>query len=141
VPKIHPPPEASAQSPGGLDWIPPAPPAATSSVRVHLGETKGAPRGRRPALLLRPPGLRSPGRDCAGSFKEFNPNNIRDTFRLLLQMGNVLMFGGQVPVVKMGRMAGQFAKRGLITLKRRTGLSCPATRRRRQWRRVRPASL
>uniref|UniRef100_M8BL35 Phospho-2-dehydro-3-deoxyheptonate aldolase n=1 Tax=Aegilops tauschii TaxID=37682 RepID=M8BL35_AEGTA len=52
------------------------------------------------------------GRDCAGSFKEFNPNNIRDTFRLLLQMGNVLMFGGQVPVVKMGRMAGQFAKRG-----------------------------
>ncbi|KAI4962814.1 hypothetical protein ZWY2020_025295, partial [Hordeum vulgare] len=50
------------------------------------------------------------GGDCAESFKEFNANNIRDTFRVLLQMGAVLMFGGQVPVVKVGRMAGQFAK-------------------------------
>ncbi|MED6134466.1 Phospho-2-dehydro-3-deoxyheptonate aldolase 1, chloroplastic [Stylosanthes scabra] len=50
------------------------------------------------------------GGDCAESFKEFSGNNIRDTFRVLLQMGAVLMFGGQVPVVKVGRMAGQFAK-------------------------------
>ncbi|RRT37322.1 hypothetical protein B296_00051810 [Ensete ventricosum] len=50
------------------------------------------------------------GGDCAESFKEFNANNIRDTFRILLQMGAVLMFGGQMPVVKVGRMAGQFAK-------------------------------
>jgi 3-deoxy-7-phosphoheptulonate synthase len=50
------------------------------------------------------------GGDCAESFKEFNANNIRDTFRVLLQMGVVLMFGGQMPVVKVGRMAGQFAK-------------------------------
>jgi hypothetical protein len=41
------------------------------------------------------------GGDCAESFKEFNANNIRDTFRLLLQMGVVLMFGGQVPVIKV----------------------------------------
>ena len=41
------------------------------------------------------------GGDCAESFKEFNANNIRDTFRLLLQMGVVLMFGGQMPVVKV----------------------------------------
>ena len=41
------------------------------------------------------------GGDCAESFKEFNANNIRDTFRVLLQMGAVLMFGGQVPVVKV----------------------------------------
>lgn len=41
------------------------------------------------------------GGDCAESFKEFNANNIRDTFRILLQMGAVLMFGGQVPVVKV----------------------------------------
>uniref|UniRef100_A0A453G1C0 Phospho-2-dehydro-3-deoxyheptonate aldolase n=4 Tax=Aegilops tauschii subsp. strangulata TaxID=200361 RepID=A0A453G1C0_AEGTS len=100
-PPNTPSPEASAQSPGGPDWIPPSPPVTTSSVRVHIGETKGAPRGRRPALLLRPPRLRPPGRDCAGSFKEFNANNIRDTFRLLLQMGTVFMFGGQVPVVKV----------------------------------------
>ncbi|XP_008647159.1 phospho-2-dehydro-3-deoxyheptonate aldolase 2, chloroplastic [Zea mays] len=50
------------------------------------------------------------GSDCAESFKEFHANNICDTFRILLQMGVVLMFGGQVPVVKVGRMAGQFAK-------------------------------
>ncbi|KAH9299686.1 hypothetical protein KI387_031368, partial [Taxus chinensis] len=50
------------------------------------------------------------GGDCAESFKEFNANNIRDTFRLLLQMAVVLMFGSQMPVVKVGRMAGQFAK-------------------------------
>ena len=41
------------------------------------------------------------GGDCAESFKEFNANNIRDTFRILLQMGVVLMFGGQMPVVKV----------------------------------------
>lgn len=50
------------------------------------------------------------GGDCAESFKEFNANNIRDTLRVLLQMGVVLMFGGQMPVIKVGRMAGQFAK-------------------------------
>ncbi|KAK4366976.1 hypothetical protein RND71_014856 [Anisodus tanguticus] len=69
------------------------------------------------------------GGDCAESFKEFNANNIRDTFRILLQMSVVLMFGGEVPVIKdllqmsvvlmfggevpvikVGRMAGQFAK-------------------------------
>jgi 3-deoxy-7-phosphoheptulonate synthase len=41
------------------------------------------------------------GGDCAESFKEFNANNIRDTFRILLQMGVVLMFGGQMPVIKV----------------------------------------
>lgn len=41
------------------------------------------------------------GGDCAESFKEFNANNIRDTFRVLLQMSVVLMFGGQMPVIKV----------------------------------------
>lgn len=41
------------------------------------------------------------GGDCAESFKEFNAVNIRDTFRIILQMGAVLMFGGQMPVVKV----------------------------------------
>ena len=41
------------------------------------------------------------GGDCAESFKEFSANNIRDTFRILLQMGVVLMFGGQMPVIKV----------------------------------------
>ncbi|MGP1396414.1 MAG: class II 3-deoxy-7-phosphoheptulonate synthase [Inquilinaceae bacterium] len=50
------------------------------------------------------------GGDCAESFAEFHPDKIRDTFKLLLQMALVLTFGGAVPVVKVGRMAGQFAK-------------------------------
>ena len=59
------------------------------SLEDRLGE---AALGR--AFLLQ-------GGDCAESFKEFNANNIRDTFRLLLQMSVVLMFGGQLPVVKV----------------------------------------
>ncbi|MBT6428465.1 MAG: 3-deoxy-7-phosphoheptulonate synthase class II, partial [Rhodospirillaceae bacterium] len=50
------------------------------------------------------------GGDCAESFAEFHPDNIRDTFRVLMQMAVVLTFGGAVPVIKVGRMAGQFAK-------------------------------
>ena len=50
------------------------------------------------------------GGDCAESFTDFTANVIRDTFRVLLQMAVVLTFGAGVPVVKMGRMAGQFAK-------------------------------
>ena len=50
------------------------------------------------------------GGDCAESFSQFSANRIRDSFRVLLQMAVVLMFGGGMPVVKVGRMAGQFAK-------------------------------
>ena len=50
------------------------------------------------------------GGDCAESFAEFHPDNIRDTFRVILQMAVVLAFAGKLPVVKLGRMAGQFAK-------------------------------
>jgi 3-deoxy-7-phosphoheptulonate synthase len=50
------------------------------------------------------------GGDCAESFAEFHADNIRDTFRVLLQMAVVLTFGAKCPVVKVGRLAGQFAK-------------------------------
>lgn len=50
------------------------------------------------------------GGDCAESFSEFSADNIRDTFRVLLQMAVVLTYGAKVPVIKVGRMAGQFAK-------------------------------
>jgi 3-deoxy-7-phosphoheptulonate synthase len=50
------------------------------------------------------------GGDCAESFSEFNANNIRDTFRVLLQMAIILTAGTHLPIVKIGRMAGQFAK-------------------------------
>ena len=50
------------------------------------------------------------GGDCAESFDQFSANAIRDTFKVMLQMAMVLTFGAKVPVVKVGRMAGQFAK-------------------------------
>ena len=50
------------------------------------------------------------GGDCAESFSEFSADSIRDTFRVMLQMAMVLTFGAKSPVVKVGRMAGQFAK-------------------------------
>ncbi|KAK3423535.1 hypothetical protein EUGRSUZ_F00366 [Eucalyptus grandis] len=68
------------------------------------------------------------GGDCAESFKEFNANNIRDTFRILLQMGAVLMFGGQLPVVKVGRMAGQFAKPRSDPFEEKNGVKLPSYR-------------
>lgn len=68
------------------------------SLKAHLGEVA---QGK--AFLLQ-------GGDCAESFKEFHPDNIRDTFRVMLQMAVVLTFGAAMPIVKVGRMAGQFAK-------------------------------
>ncbi|MCC1492671.1 class II 3-deoxy-7-phosphoheptulonate synthase [Cognatishimia sp. F0-27] len=50
------------------------------------------------------------GGDCAESFDQFSANGIRDTFKVMLQMAMILTFGAKVPVVKVGRMAGQFAK-------------------------------
>ena len=50
------------------------------------------------------------GGDCAESFEQFTADGIRDTFKVMLQMAMVLTYGAKVPVVKVGRMAGQFAK-------------------------------
>ncbi|GFE66785.1 class II 3-deoxy-7-phosphoheptulonate synthase [Litoreibacter roseus] len=50
------------------------------------------------------------GGDCAESFAQFSADTIRDTFKVMLQMAMVLTHGAKVPVVKVGRMAGQFAK-------------------------------
>nr|XP_043638783.1 phospho-2-dehydro-3-deoxyheptonate aldolase 2, chloroplastic-like [Erigeron canadensis] len=66
------------------------------------------------------------GGDCAESFKEFSANNIRDTFRLLLQMSVVLMFGGQMPIIKVGRMAGQFAKPRSDAYEEKDGVKLPS---------------
>jgi 3-deoxy-7-phosphoheptulonate synthase len=68
------------------------------------------------------------GGDCAESFKEFSADNIRDTFRLILQMAVVLTFAGGKPVVKVGRMAGQFAKPRSETTQTIGGVTLPAYR-------------
>ena len=68
------------------------------------------------------------GGDCAESFAEFHPNNIRDTFRVLLQMAVILTFGSKMPVVKVGRMAGQFAKPRSAPNEDKDGRSLPSYR-------------
>ena len=68
------------------------------------------------------------GGDCAESFKEGTANNIRDTFRLILQMAVVLTFAGGKPVVKVGRMAGQFAKPRSAPIETKDGVTLPSYR-------------
>src|SRR6187551_649263 len=68
------------------------------------------------------------GGDCAESFAEFHPNNIRDTFRVLLQMAVVLTFASKLPVVKVGRMAGQFAKPRSANTETIDGVELPSYR-------------
>ena len=68
------------------------------TLKSHL-----AAAGRGEAFLLQ-------GGDCAESFDQFSADSIRDTFKVMLQMAMVLTYGAKVPVVKVGRMAGQFAK-------------------------------
>ena len=67
-------------------------------LKKHLGAA-----GRGEAFLLQ-------GGDCAEAFDQFSSDGIRDTFKVMLQMAIVLTHGAKVPVVKVGRMAGQFAK-------------------------------
>lgn len=66
------------------------------------------------------------GGDCAESFAEFSPNNIRDTFRVILQMAAVLTFASKLPVVKVGRMAGQFAKPRSSATETKNGMVLPS---------------
>jgi len=68
------------------------------------------------------------GGDCAESFAEFHPDNIRDTFRVLLQMAVVLTYASKLPVVKVGRMAGQFAKPRSADMEDKDGVSLPSYR-------------
>ena len=68
------------------------------------------------------------GGDCAESFAEFHPDNIRDTFKVLLQMAVVLTFGAACPVVKVGRVAGQFAKPRSAPTEVQEGFELPSYR-------------
>lgn len=68
------------------------------------------------------------GGDCAESFKEFHANTVRDTFKVLLQMAVVLSFAGSMPVVKVTRMAGQFAKPRSSSTETVDGVTLPAYR-------------
>ena len=68
------------------------------------------------------------GGDCAESFSAFQADHVRDTLRVLLQMSVVLAFGAGVPVVKVGRLAGQFAKPRSSAVERDGGIELPSYR-------------
>lgn len=68
------------------------------------------------------------GGDCAESFADFNAPMIRDTFKVLLQMAVVMTFGGSCPIVKVARMAGQYAKPRSSDFETRDGISLPSYR-------------
>jgi len=68
------------------------------------------------------------GGDCAESFAEFSANNIRDTFKVLLQMAVVMTFAGRKEVVKVGRLAGQFAKPRSADMEKRGDQELPSYR-------------
>lgn len=68
------------------------------------------------------------GGDCAESFAEFNANKIRDSFRVLLQMAVILTYSGSLPVVKVGRMAGQYAKPRSEDMETQDGVTLPSYR-------------
>jgi 3-deoxy-7-phosphoheptulonate synthase len=68
------------------------------------------------------------GGDCAESFQQFSADTIRDTFKVMLQMAMVLTYAAKVPVVKVGRMAGQFAKPRSAPTEMIGGLELPSYR-------------
>ncbi|WP_072680382.1 class II 3-deoxy-7-phosphoheptulonate synthase [Arcobacter sp. LA11] len=68
------------------------------------------------------------GGDCAESFDAFNANNIKDLFKVMMQMAVVLTFSGGCPVVKVGRVAGQFAKPRSADFEEVNGISLPSYR-------------
>ncbi len=109
--------EALARAEDQLSNYPPL--VFAGEARDLMAQLAKAAAGR--AFLLQ-------GGDCAESFAEFHPNNIRDTFKVLLQMTVVLMYGAGLPVVKVGRMAGQFAKPRSAPTETQDGVELPSYR-------------
>ena len=66
------------------------------------------------------------GGDCAESFVEFHPDNIRDTFKVMLQISLVLTYSASLPVVKLGRIAGQFSKPRSSPTEKKQGVELPS---------------
>src|SRR5882762_9902628 len=99
---------------------------ATFPPLVFAGEARRLKKqlarvGKGEAFLLQ-------GGDCAESFAEHSANNIRDFFRVFLQMAVVMTFAGALPVVKLGRVAGQFAKPRSSPTEKQNGVELPAYR-------------
>lgn len=96
-------------------------PALVSANEVHVLRKQLAEVAEGRAFLLQ-------GGDCAETFSEFNQDNLRSYFRVLLQMTVALMYGAGCPVVKVGRIAGQFAKPRSADMEEVGGVSLPSYR-------------
>ena len=99
---------------------------ATQPPLVFAGEADNlrerlAAAARGEAFLLQ-------GGDCAETFAEITADNIRDKIKTILQMAVVLTYGASMPIIKMGRMAGQFAKPRSSDVETRDGVTLPAYR-------------
>lgn len=109
--------KALAETEAKLSAMPPLVFAAEASdLRRQLGDV-----AKGDAFLLQ-------GGDCAESFSDFSANSIRDTFKVMLQMAVVLTYAGRLPVVKVGRLAGQFAKPRSADIETIDGVSLPSFR-------------
>ena len=91
---------------------------------VFAGEVRSLKRSL--ADVAQGNGFLLQGGDCAESFTEFHADNIRDTFRVILQMAIILTSGANLPVVKVGRMAGQFAKPRSSPTETKDGVELPS---------------
>ena len=91
---------------------------------VFAGEVRSLKRAL--ANVAEGNGFLLQGGDCAESFTEFHADNIRDTFRVILQMAVILTSGVNLPVVKVGRMAGQFAKPRSSPTETKDGVELPS---------------
>lgn len=117
IPTDYPDPEALARVETQLRSYPPLVFAGEArNLKARLAEVAAGK-----AFLLQ-------GGDCAESFKEFHPDNIRDTFRTLMAMSVVLTFAGSKPVVKVGRIAGQFGKPRSEQIETQDGVTLPSYR-------------
>ncbi|MBC6981732.1 class II 3-deoxy-7-phosphoheptulonate synthase [Caulobacter sp. 17J80-11] len=117
IPTDYPDPAALARAEDRLRAMPPL--VFAGEARRLKSRLADVAEGR--AFLLQ-------GGDCAESFKEFHADNVRDTFRLILQMAVVLTFAGGKPVVKVGRIAGQFAKPRSSQVETQGDVTLPAYR-------------
>ena len=96
------------------------PPLVVASEIDHL-KNHFAKAARGEAFILQ-------GGDCAESFRDFSTDSIRDTFKLFLQMSAVMMYAAHCPIIKIGRMAGQFAKPRSDDFETIDGVSLPSYR-------------
>ena len=91
---------------------------------VFAGETRSLKKSL--AQVVEGKAFLLQGGDCAESFAEYNSDNIKDTFKAILQMSLVLTHSASMPVIKVGRIAGQFSKPRSSPIEKKDGKELPS---------------